>query len=1009
MAKNPITTLEEGYRLLDELQKKLVGVNTNLLEISKSARNTNLKDYFNAKAPNDVNEKLKLQKTILDQLNAELKERERLERALQNQLAKNKLAESDLAKELAKQRFETQQRNKEIKASAILSSKLSTEYQKLVVRMNQAGNAVQNLTAKQAQGVRLSNQEQKELKQSQAEFTKYRNAVVKADASIGRFQRNVGNYQSAIGKAGLALRNFAGTFGVLSAGVIAKEIFELTKEIDGLDKALKQVTETQEGFNQAQEFIKNVSEEAGVGVNELQKAYTKFFAAAKTTNLTLEETQDIFRQTAKAGAVLGLSTDDINGSLRALEQILSKGKVQAEEIRGQLGERLPGAFQILAKSMGLTTAELSKQLELGNVLSDDVLPGFARELEKAYNLDTVDRVQTLTAAQNRLSNSWVNIVRTTTEGGAATNFIIGIFEGLSRQINRISEGITVFNDGFVILKKGVRDFLNPINDLIAKIPILNNLFSGSLGLLKNLYNAFTTPGITVFGNAIKIAGGLLSGFGAAIQETRTQVVNFVRTLASVGDIEFNPLKPLQTFASAKNVLSNIGNQFFEGGKSVGDAFKNGFKDALKKINKESEEIIENNDSLIDLILSKTEDYSREQLLKKTKSELLEIIKELNKVRGDEKKILENSVDAYQKLISQLEDERDRLATNTAEYAKYNEKVEEAKKNLDELKNGIQGVNVLESLGKTIDFNIIGSIDLQDEIDAFENVEKAKRKIAEETAEFRKELEQNLAYSLVDLTNALFDAKVQRYEDDINRNNDYYAALLDNERLSQEQRDALEAERDRKNLELEKKKRDEQKKQAIFNKAVALGEIAINTAIGVSKSLAQGGGLFGPGLAALVIALGAVQAATVIATPIPRYKDGKEKGKGKDSIALLNDGGRDELKISEDGTMERITGRNVLGYVKKSDTIVPDANKYLSNLSDKELYENLHKHTILASMAHQSQTINSLLIANSMDKSFEKHTNKIVKALDKNKPKINLYNNNSIGEDIKFLLKFNNTL
>ena len=190
---------------------------------------------------------------------------------------------------------------------------------------------------------------------------------------------------------------------MFSASIIAKEIFELTKEIDGLDKALLQVTETQAGFMQAQSFISSLSDEAGVEINSLQKAYTKFYAAAKTTNLTLEETQNIFRQTAKAGAVLGLSTDDINGSMKALEQILSKGKVQAEEIRGQLGERLPGAFQILAKSMGLTTAQLSKQLELGNVLSDEVLPGFAKELEKTFGLDAVDRVDTLTAAQNRLS------------------------------------------------------------------------------------------------------------------------------------------------------------------------------------------------------------------------------------------------------------------------------------------------------------------------------------------------------------------------------------------------------------------------------------------------------------------------------------------------------------------------------------------------------------------------------------------------------------------------------
>ena len=42
----------------------------------------------------------------------------------------------------------------------------------------------------------------------------------------------------------------------------------------------------------------------------------------------------------------------------ALAQMASKGTVQAEELRGQLGERLPGAFKIAAAAMGVTQAEL---------------------------------------------------------------------------------------------------------------------------------------------------------------------------------------------------------------------------------------------------------------------------------------------------------------------------------------------------------------------------------------------------------------------------------------------------------------------------------------------------------------------------------------------------------------------------------------------------------------------------------------------------------------------------
>ena len=80
---------------------------------------------------------------------------------------------------------------------------------------------------------------------------------------------------------------------------------------------------------------------------------------------------------------MGLSADDTRGALRALEQIVSKGTVSAEELRGQLGERLPGAFQIASRAMGVTTQELGEMLQRGEVLVEDLLPKLAKELRSS--------------------------------------------------------------------------------------------------------------------------------------------------------------------------------------------------------------------------------------------------------------------------------------------------------------------------------------------------------------------------------------------------------------------------------------------------------------------------------------------------------------------------------------------------------------------------------------------------------------------------------------------------
>ena len=79
----------------------------------------------------------------------------------------------------------------------------------------------------------------------------------------------------------------------------------------------------------------------------------------------------------------GGNLEDMKAAMRATSQVFSKGKVSAEELRQQLGERLPGAFTLFADSMGKTPAELDKALEQGKVTLDDFML-FADKLFKRY-------------------------------------------------------------------------------------------------------------------------------------------------------------------------------------------------------------------------------------------------------------------------------------------------------------------------------------------------------------------------------------------------------------------------------------------------------------------------------------------------------------------------------------------------------------------------------------------------------------------------------------------------
>lgn len=153
-------------------------------------------------------------------------------------------------------------------------------------------------------------------------------------------------------------------------------------------------------------YLRKTTDGLGLAFASTAQSYMQFQAAAKGTALEGSKARDVFEAVAKASAVMGLSAEQNSGVLLALQQMVSKGTVQAEELRGQLGERLPGAFQIAARSMGVTTAELGKMLEMGQVISDDFLPKFAAELDRSLGGAAENAANRLDAAVNRFDNAW---------------------------------------------------------------------------------------------------------------------------------------------------------------------------------------------------------------------------------------------------------------------------------------------------------------------------------------------------------------------------------------------------------------------------------------------------------------------------------------------------------------------------------------------------------------------------------------------------------------------------
>ena len=153
-----------------------------------------------------------------------------------------------------------------------------------------------------------------------------------------------------------------------------QSVFRDTVALDSQASALAVVSENAAELARNEQFLADVTERLGLQILPTTQAYKNFYAASTQAGIGADETRNIFESASAASSRLKLSQEDTNGVLLAFGQIASKGKVQAEELRGQIGERIPGAFAVAARAIGVTQAELNKMLENGEVIATEFLP-----------------------------------------------------------------------------------------------------------------------------------------------------------------------------------------------------------------------------------------------------------------------------------------------------------------------------------------------------------------------------------------------------------------------------------------------------------------------------------------------------------------------------------------------------------------------------------------------------------------------------------------------------------
>ena len=201
-------------------------------------------------------------------------------------------------------------------------------------------------------------------------------------AALGAMAGSMAGNFGATGQMALTGAALGGPAGAAAGAVIGGTIdtvkaagaaAQYAAQIQKLEVALKGVTKTQAEFAKAQKIISDTSRRLNVPLGDATKQFTTLSASVIGSGGNVEDAEKVFRGVSEAIKATGGDAEDVQSAIRAMSQIFGKGKVSAEELQGQLGERLPGAVVKFATATGRTLPELQKDLRDGTVGLNDVM------------------------------------------------------------------------------------------------------------------------------------------------------------------------------------------------------------------------------------------------------------------------------------------------------------------------------------------------------------------------------------------------------------------------------------------------------------------------------------------------------------------------------------------------------------------------------------------------------------------------------------------------------------
>jgi tape measure domain-containing protein len=285
--------------------------------------------------------------------------------------------------------------------------------------------------------------------------------------------------------------------------------------LQSFNNTLKAISPSAEEARASNQFILDIVDRYNVPLQSARDGFTKLYASMAPAGFKGDEIRALFTGVSQAAATFGMSADKVDRVNYAFAQMASKGQVMSEELKGQLGDVLPGAMGIFAEAAGFqgpdAIQKFSKALEDGAFKGEamrQLLKNVTIVMTKEFGPGAEGAARTFQGVINRMQNS-TKLLYEAFEP-VAVGFLNSVVVPLTSGIKTVADGFNSFftgvnaktSGGFAIaqeLEKLKPAFEGIRANVAALMPTLKSFGSTLLGVGKVFLQIAGNPFVAYLG------------------------------------------------------------------------------------------------------------------------------------------------------------------------------------------------------------------------------------------------------------------------------------------------------------------------------------------------------------------------------------------------------------------------------------------------------------------------------------------------------------------------------